>query len=215
MEYLYLHGFASAPASSKAQFLRSQFAGQGLTLHVPDLNLDDFSSLTITKQLQFLVKEYGDRPVCVIGSSLGGFLAAHFAAIETTQVRKLVLFAPAFQFSDCVAQRVGAELMTQWRTDGEIMFYHYGSDRQVPLQYKFWLDANSYRDPITDPAVPILIIHGIHDDVIPPRLSEDYASKYANVELKLVDSDHRLADREMLLFLWQSVRNFLELSQTN
>jgi pimeloyl-ACP methyl ester carboxylesterase len=211
MEYLYLHGFASAPASSKAQFLRSKFAQLGLTLHVPDLNLGDFGGLTLTKQLQFLVNEYGDRPIAVIGSSLGGYLAAHFATIKITKVQKLVLLAPAFQFGDRIAQGVGAELMAQWRTDGELKFYHYGSDRQVPLQYKFWLDASSYQDPVPDSELPILIIHGLHDDVIPPQLSKDFAAKYANVELKLVDSDHRLADRQMLEFLWRNVQAFLEL----
>jgi pimeloyl-ACP methyl ester carboxylesterase len=211
MEYLYLHGFASAPASSKAQFLRSHFSQLGLTLHVPDMNLGDFSSITITKQLHFLVMEYGDRPLAVIGSSLGGFLAAHFAAIETTQVKKLMLLAPAFQFSNLLAQALGAELMLKWQREAELKFYHYGSDRQIPLQYKFWLDASSYQDPIPTSDLPILIMHGIHDDVIPARLSEEFASKYANVKLKLINSDHRLADPESLAVLWQNVRDFLEL----
>ncbi|MEO1510405.1 MAG: YqiA/YcfP family alpha/beta fold hydrolase, partial [Cyanobacteria bacterium J06633_23] len=36
MRYVYLHGFASGPQSTKAQALRSHFQSAGLTLHIPD-----------------------------------------------------------------------------------------------------------------------------------------------------------------------------------
>jgi len=98
MNYLYLHGFASSPKSSKAVFLQDKFANLGLTLNVPDLNLGNFTEATLTKQLDFLQSEYGNAPLVVIGSSLGGYLALQMA-IADLHVQKLILLAPAFKFS--------------------------------------------------------------------------------------------------------------------
>lgn len=49
--YIYLHGFASGPQSTKAQFLRHCWQKRGLAMEIPDLNGDDFSSLTLTRQI--------------------------------------------------------------------------------------------------------------------------------------------------------------------
>ncbi len=51
--YIYLHGFASSPSSTKAQYLRARFASLQINLNIPDLNQGDFSHLTLTRQLQF------------------------------------------------------------------------------------------------------------------------------------------------------------------
>jgi predicted esterase YcpF (UPF0227 family) len=37
---VYLHGFASGPASTKAQFFRTRFAERGVELAIPDLAPD-------------------------------------------------------------------------------------------------------------------------------------------------------------------------------
>ena len=42
MHIIYLHGFASSPMSTKAQFLAGRLAARGLTLQCPDLNQPDF-----------------------------------------------------------------------------------------------------------------------------------------------------------------------------
>ena len=50
--YIYLHGFASSPQSSKAIYLRDRFAEINLNLEVLDLNQGDFTHLTLTRQIQ-------------------------------------------------------------------------------------------------------------------------------------------------------------------
>ena len=97
MNYLYLHGFASSPQSTKARYIQKKFAELGLALHVPDLNLTDFSTVTLSDQLAYLNLTYlnDNEPLVVIGSSLGGFLAVQLAA-QNPLVQKIVLFAPAF-----------------------------------------------------------------------------------------------------------------------
>ena len=39
---VYLHGFASSPASSKAMFLKNRLLAHGVTFNCPDLNQPDF-----------------------------------------------------------------------------------------------------------------------------------------------------------------------------
>ena len=101
MHFFYLHGFASSPRSSKAEFLARQYAARGLTLHTPDFNLPDFSTLTVSRMLQQLEERIRVMPpgeILLIGSSLGGFVAVEAAARAVNQARhpisRLILLAP-------------------------------------------------------------------------------------------------------------------------
>src|SRR5580704_9168472 len=96
--YVYLHGFASSPSSRKARFFQERFRELGIGLEIPELVEGDFRNLTLTAQLKVIDRVVGDEAVSLIGSSMGGYLAALYAARETT-VQKLVLMAPAFSLA--------------------------------------------------------------------------------------------------------------------
>lgn len=209
MNYLYLHGFASSPQSGKAQFLQAQFAELGLTLDLPDLNLGDFSKITLTQQLNFLNSNYGHSPLAVIGSSLGGYLALQMA-IANPQVQKIILLAPAFKFSHTLEQGLGVEAIAQWQTTGTKDFYHYAFKQNLPLDYEFLTDARTYLDKTLDREIPTLIIHGNHDDVVPPSLSEQFSREYPySLTLEIVESDHSLSN--VMDLIWQRTKTFLQL----
>src|SRR5262245_28397540 len=80
MRYVYLHGFASGPQSRKAQFFREKLASVGVALEIPALDEGDFEHLTITRQLAFLTRLLLGEPVVLMGSSMGGYLAALYAS---------------------------------------------------------------------------------------------------------------------------------------
>jgi uncharacterized protein len=208
MNYLYLHGFASSPKSGKAIFLQEKFAQIGLTLNVPDLNLGDFTTITLSKQLDYLQTEYGNSPLAVIGSSLGGYLALQMA-IANPQVQKLILLAPAFKFSSTLEQGLGSEAIAQWQTTGSREFYHYGLDQPLPLNYEFLTDAQTYLPKSLDREVPTLIIHGANDEVVPCSLSLDFAKERSDVTLEIVESDHSLGN--VVDLIWQRTQTFLDL----
>ncbi len=208
MNYLYLHGFASSPKSSKAVFLQDKFANLGLTLNVPDLNLDNFTEATLTKQLDFLQSEYGNSPLVVIGSSLGGYLALQMA-IANLNVQKLILLAPAFKFSECLAKDYGLEAIAAWKATGSREIYHYGLNQPISLNYEFFTDAQSYLDKSLDRELPILIIHGANDTVVPVSLSQEFVANYPFTTLKIVESDHSLGD--VVNLIWQRTTEFLGL----
>jgi pimeloyl-ACP methyl ester carboxylesterase len=211
MNYLYLHGFASSPQSTKARYMQQKFAELGLTLHVPDLNLTDFSTVTLSEQLDYLDRTYlhNNEPIVVLGSSLGGFLALQLAA-KSLLVQKLILLAPAFGFSHRIAKALGAENVTKWQQDGIREFYHYGLKRNVNLQFQFFVDAQKYSEENLARSLPMLIFHGIHDEVVPASLSEEFAKRRSQVTLKLRNDDHALG--KDLDSIWQDTKQFLELS---
>ncbi len=216
MNYLYLHGFASSPQSTKARYMHQKFEQLGLTLHSPDLNLTDFSTVTLSDQLAYLDRTYlndnqpPNEPFVVIGSSLGGFLAVQLAA-KNPLVQKLVLFAPAFGFSQRLANALGKENVAKWQQDGSRKFYHYGLKRNLNLQFQFFVDAQNYSGDNSEQkltrSLPILIFHGLHDEVVPAALSQEFANRRSQVILKLLDDDHALG--KDLESLWQDTKQFL------
>jgi len=216
MNYLYLHGFASSPKSTKAKYMQQKFEQLGLTLHIPDLNLTDFSTVTLSEQLDYLNRTYlnNNQPLVVIGSSLGGFLAVQLAAEsllgQGSLVQKLVLFAPAFGFSQRIAKTLGEENIVKWQQDGSREFYHYGLKRNVNLHFQFFVDAQNYSEEKLTRSLPILIFHGLQDEVVPASLSEEFMKMRSQVTLKLLNDDHALGND--LDSIWQDTKQFLAMS---
>src|SRR4051794_5705621 len=124
---IYLHGFASSGESTKARALRERLRGRGLDLLTPDLNLPDFSTVTVTRMLEqtHALLAQGDEPATLIGSSLGGFVAVLAAVKWPERIARLVLMAPALDFSDAGLSGPGGAKIQDWKRDGRLMIFHY------------------------------------------------------------------------------------------
>ena len=207
MQYIYLHGFASSPRSQKAADLKQRFTAIGQPLLIPDLNQDDFSHLTLTRQMGQIEQLFpaAPTPVTLIGSSLGGLTAAWMAE-QQPQVQRLVLLAPAFGFLAHWLPKLGAEQVQQWQSTGYMPVYHYGEDRLLPLHYGFVEDARRYPAEQLQRAIPTLILHGRQDEVIPVSASIDFASKRPWVTLVELESDHSLSN--VLDDIWLKIQEF-------
>lgn len=198
---LYLHGFASSPASKKAQYFLQRIPN----LEIPDLNAPEFSSVTLSRQLSILEKLAGNQPVVLMGSSLGGYLAALYAA-HHANVERVVLLAPAFQFAARLEEGLGPDEMVRWTESGRRTFFHYGAEDQAELSFEFLKDARLY-EPEPDVRQPCLICHGVYDDVVPVELSRAFLRGRPNVELLEFESDHQLLNVTDLI--WDATRRFL------
>jgi len=204
---LYLHGFASGPHSSKGLFFEQRFGALGVPVDLPDLAGGDFEHLTLSGQLDIIDQRVRLlAPELIIGSSLGGYLAALYAARHPDAARALVLLAPGFGFARRWPQSLGEQVLRQWRERGWMEVYHYGLERSCRLGAQLLEDGARYEDypKVTDPT---LVIHGARDEVVPPRLSQEFAAGRANVTLHLLDSDHELLDA--LDAVWDLVRAFV------
>jgi len=212
-QYLYLHGFASSPRSTKAQSMRARFAALGLPLTIPDLNQGDFTHLTLSRQIQQVSQMILSQPdsTVLIGSSLGGLTAAWVAQASPRQARieKLVLLAPAFQFLAQWLPRLGQKQLDTWRTVGTLPVYHYTQRQTLPLHYGFITDAQGYDDAALQATIPTLILHGTHDETISIDASRAYGASRPWVHLVELPSDHALTDVEA--DIWQHSQAFLGL----
>src|SRR5450755_2881977 len=112
---VYLHGFASSPQSNKARFFAERFREVGAPFIAPQLDEGNFEGLTISGQMRVVEKAAAGEAVVLVGSSLGGYLAALYAA-RHPEVEKLVLLAPAFQFPTRWRARYSAMDLELWRT---------------------------------------------------------------------------------------------------
>jgi len=202
---IYLHGFASSPASSKARFFQELLERSGATVSIPDLADGDFEGLTITRQINVVDRIAAGRRVDLMGSSLGGWLAALYAA-RHTEVERLVLLAPAFGFNRRWPERLGSAEMDRWRREGAFEVFHYGENRPRMVGYQLIEDAARY-DDFPDVRQPVLIFHGAHDDIVPVRYAEAFAKARPNVTLEVVDSGHDLLN--VLESIGERAREFL------
>jgi hypothetical protein len=203
---LYLHGFASGPLSQKGRYFHHQFSIVGGDVFQPDLSEGNFREMTISSQLKAIDREVRRiAPVLIIGSSLGGFLAATYAAMQPALAPRLVLLAPAFGIASRLAEQIGQDGLEQWKRDGARPFYHYGERRMMPINYHFYEDALWY-DENPEVSQPALIFHGRRDDVIDPAVSVQFSWGKPNVQLELLDSDHQLLD--VLPQVWERLAPF-------
>lgn len=193
MKFVYLHGFASGPGSKKARYFAERLADAGVELLIPDLAAGDFEHLTISGQLNVIERVAGGAPVSLIGSSLGGYLAALHASRRPEEVQRVVLLAPAFSFSTIFPAMLGEHLLEQWRDTGKLPVFHYGEGKMRDVGYQLVEDGKLYAD-FPDFTQPALLFHGRHDASVPVTLSERFAAAHSNVRLRIMDSDHELID---------------------
>jgi pimeloyl-ACP methyl ester carboxylesterase len=205
MRIVYLHGFASSPQSSKARFFAGKFEELGVPFMAPPLDGGNFEGLTISGQLSVIDEAVHGEPAVLMGSSLGGYLAALYAA-RHREIEKLVLLAPAFQFPSRWKARFSAEELELWKRRGVLPFFHYGFKEERGLGYQIVEDALQFED---EPAFtqPALVLHGLKDNVVPAEVSKAFAEGHPNVKLRLVDSGHELTD--VLPELWSETAAFL------
>lgn len=203
--FVYLHGFASSPHSRKARFFEERFRELGIGLEIPDLAESNFRNLTLSSQLNVMERVCRGEPVSLIGSSMGGYLAALYAA-RHSEVKRLVLMAPAFSFASRWPETLGAQAMEQWKRTSTLRVFHYSEGREVELGYQLIENALEY-EAYPDITQPALIFQGRQDRVVPAEFAETFAARHANATLRMLDSDHDLVN--VLDEMWRETQKFL------
>jgi pimeloyl-ACP methyl ester carboxylesterase len=114
---IFIHGLEGSSQGVKASLLRRLFPGI-LTPDFPGSLEQRMAQLTLIMEAQ--------RNWIIIGSSLGGLMAAKFTAMHPEQVKRLVLLAPALIWPD-FADAPPAPI------DVPTIIYHGSQDSLVPL----------------------------------------------------------------------------------
>jgi pimeloyl-ACP methyl ester carboxylesterase len=191
---LYLHGFASGPSSHKARVLSARFAALGIGMTVPDLTPgeDGFERSSPSSMLAVAraALAAGPPPHAVVGSSLGGYLAALLASGDPA-IERLVLMAPAFRLVERWSARLSPAQLAEWRARG-LETMHYGSGRNRRIGWQFLESARSL-PAFPEVRVPTLCIAGTRDETVPLADVEAFVARTPAARLVAVDDGHDLA----------------------
>lgn len=210
--FVYLHGFASGPASAKATFYREKLSARGIHMIAPDLNEGPggFHGMTLSRCVEATKAALGeagasDRGAVLIGSSMGGLVAA-LVASRDPRVRAAVLLAPAFDLPARWTAWIGEEGVGEWRRTRELEVDHFAYGRKEKLGFGFYLDSMGL-PPYPRPACPTLILHGSRDAEVSIGTSIKIADGSPNIRLVELDTDHGMLD--VTERLWSETEAFL------
>ena len=128
--------------------------------------------------------------MALVGSSLGGYFAALYAA-RHPNVERIVLLAPAFGFALRWPERLGPAEAAAWRRTGTIDVFHYADNCHRKLGYQLLADGQSF-EAYPDFSQPALIFHGANDDTVPVRYSEEFSANHPNATLEILNAGHDL-----------------------
>lgn len=191
--FVFLHGLGSSRAGEKGEsllawarrhgraMLRLDFRGHGQST-------GDVRQLTLTDLVADAEAALAHvQRAVLVGSSLGGLVAAWVAARQPLQVAGLVLVAPAFGFIERLARHD--------RRDGRLRIENEWVSLEIDEHV--FEDAKRWSEPSLPAQItaPTLIVHGQLDAVVPADASQQVFAALAAVrkELWLVaDGDHRL-----------------------
>ena len=192
MKILYLHGFASGPQSKKGVEFDRHLTALGHDVERLNLRVPSFEHLRLSAMIDTVVAaiERAGGPVVLIGSSLGALTAARVAERDD-RVRACVLLAPAFQLVERWRQQLGAE-WDVWRATGTREVADYTTGGRSTVDFGFVEDVERIDVGYPDVRVPVLVMHGKNDDVVPVERARTFAANRPNVRLIELDDGHEL-----------------------
>ena len=218
---LYCHGFASSRASHKAEVFADRLSAAGLAFCSFDFqghgeSGGTITEMTVTRNLQDLgrmaehLRTEGFRRLILFGSSMGGGVAAWYAAMHPESVAAAIYIAPGFNLEGGVRRRLGEQAFEEWQRTRRAWLHHeLGS---YELDWRMIEDLRTYElDRLTSLyRTPTLIFQGKNDTDVDWRMVTEFVvqcpAECAQMHL-MSDGDHRLVER--LPLIWRLSHAFL------
>ena len=184
---LYLHGFASGPSSKKGVAIAEHYQQRGTVVQRLDLRVPSFEKLRLSAGIDTVRAALGGarHRVVLFGSSLGGLTAARVAERDP-RVTALVLLAPAFRLLERWEAQLGPA-WDDWQRTGWREVLDHTTGQPARVDFGFVDDVASIDTGFPDVRVPTLIVHGVHDDVVPVEHSRAFVAQVAGPHIQLVE----------------------------
>jgi pimeloyl-ACP methyl ester carboxylesterase len=204
---IYLHGFRSHSNGEKAlqiaqhaidrgrSWLRFDIRGHGLS----DGELKEQLISSGLSDLLLVFDSISERPLILHGSSMGCWISLLGALRRKESVVGMMLIAPAFNFVQNNLSTLPEPVLKNWQAETYMSFPDAYGGEPYSLRYDIIDDARPY-DVIntgTDLDIPVHIIHGENDPVIPISNTENFIrhAKLAKLVFERIpNGDHRLMD---------------------
>lgn len=143
--------------------------------------------------VEFLI-ENGYKKIYVIGHSMGGVIASYLAS-KYSEIKKLVLVAPAFRISGFENEKLDLENLFHKTPK---MFSQYGvkiiANRMIKLPPNCFIEfsrlVRKYQNCIKDVKIPTLIFRGTVDTIVPQESVEHAYNSVDNKYKKIIMLDN-------------------------
>jgi pimeloyl-ACP methyl ester carboxylesterase len=203
---LYVHGFGSSRAGVKAQAIERACARRDWTFAAFDFRGHGESGggllqLRVSHLLEDLagvrdeLANLGIRHLYSVGSSMGGWAATWFSLRNPQTVPACVLLAPALDFPSARWLSLTEDEQRQWEETGRLRLRNQWLDVEVGYGLAEERDQYPREQLAAGLTQPLLIFHGVKDEVIPYQSSLTFVEQAAGplVELRLFKvGDHQL-----------------------
>lgn len=220
---LIIHGFAGGTYDQEelANFLELNLSLDVYSFTLPGHDIKSKEKATCSswineseRQLKFLINA-GYRTIYLIGHSMGGVIACHLAS-KYKQVKKVVLAAPAF--SHLAAKEEGGILGAIGK--GPDILKSYSTDdfltrvRKLPISAvgEFFKLVEKYQNTPMTLSVPVMILHGTNDQIVPIASSLDVYNELSIRRKKLIKVKgyyHDLFKGKKVNLLCEEIEKFL------
>jgi alpha-beta hydrolase superfamily lysophospholipase len=203
---VYVHGFASTRGGDKATALEAACTRRGWTFAAFDFRGHGQSTGTLRElrgsgllddleQVRDYLVGRGVGRLCLVGSSMGGWVAAWFALRHPQSVAGTALIAPALDFVRSRWAVLTPDERRRWKETGRLRINNQWVDAELGYGLVEEIDLFPLDQLAAGLARPMLILHGLQDDTVPYRQSIEFLERAAcpHMELRLYkDGDHRL-----------------------
>ena len=213
-----VHGFAGDKDSSMLKNLAKSLSGTALLCFDFPAHGEspaDESSFTVKNCMLDLLavcnwsrENYPNARKAIFATSFGGYVS--LLSYDSISDFKFVLRAPAITMADVLLSGVLKMSEDEFKENERVIT---GFERKIYLPYSFYLEMRSLPCLLErDFAVPMLIIHGDRDDIVPPQVIYEFSRKNSSATLKIIEgADHRFKNRGESEALIESTKNFLEI----
>ena len=191
------HGFSSSKDSRTNVELEKIFNAHGLATFRFDFyghgeSEGKFEEVTLSeaahdieRAFSFLQKR-GFREISLVGSSFGG--AAAVLTASRTAIRALALKSPVFDYKKKTVVQKGKQFVQQWKKEGYVDYDSGHLGRKLKIGYSFFDDFGNYDlfKVSRHIRVPVIIVHGDNDDVVPVEQSIAAAKSFLDCRLEIL-----------------------------
>ncbi len=208
---VFAHGFGSTRSGEKATALAAECGRRGWAFAACDFRghgesdgtmlelrgsrvLEDLDAITRT------VAARAGGPLYLFGSSMGGWAAAWLSARAPDRIAACAFVAPSFHFLEW------SELSKAEREEWERTGRRRVRNEFVDVEIGYALTAEAADFKVDDLVVlfrsPLIIFHGMRDEIVPYADSLDFAARCASPDVKLMifkNGDHRLNSEKDLV----------------
>ncbi len=197
-------GFGSVRAGEKSAALEAECARRGWAFAACDFRghgesdgvMTELRGSRLIKDLDVIAREAVKRaggPLFLVGSSMGGWASAWFAAKHPDRVAACAFVAPAFRFLEW--RRLSEAEREEWRRTGRLRVRNEFVDVEIDRGLAAEVNDYAVETLAAEFCAPAIIFHGMTDDVVPYSLSVEFVARCVagDVGLVLIKSgDHRL-----------------------